>query len=386
MARGTSVFKTSLTLFFLLAASVPPTSHAAGPESLVTPFEVDVKVLLSDKPSLPPVAPASGKAVMAAPAAKPPVEVGQTFKGKVTYVSDADTISVKYKTDITVRLEAVDAPETAHPQYNKPAQPYGDEAHAFVRGLAEGKTVTVKVSAIDDYGRVVGWVTLPGGGSLQERMLSEGWAWWNFYYNHDQALNNLENEAMRAGRGLWAGKQLGGEYTPEAPWVFRRRVEAKMDRVLPGQEFALDVARLPDADTLARGTSNSVYDYVRLAAVDAPEVSHGASKPGQPYGKEAGARATELIAAEGNKVVLKVEDVDSYGRIIAWVWLPKRGAYLNEILVEEGWAWWYQGYYPGLTELGKKQDAARAARRGLWADPNPPIAPWDFRASQRPKS
>lgn len=311
---------------------------------------------------------------------------GDVFKGKVLKALDADTLLVGAKDgEVQIRLDAVDAPETPHPEHGKNGQPYGEEAAAFVRGLAEGKTVTVHIKEQDKYGRFVGAVTLPGGRGLQEEILRNGWAWWNFFFNKDEALNKLENEAMAAGRGLWAGKARGGEHWPEAPWVFRRRESAGIRRVLPGEKVEFTVKHLPDADTVALGLRRPVYDYIRLAGVDAPEVSHGRTKPGQPYGPEAGARAAELVAAEGMKIQVEIEDVDPYGRLVGWIRLRScGGASLNEILVEEGWAWWYERYYPGLGELGRKQERARAARLGLWADPNP-VPPWDFRRSQRPE-
>jgi endonuclease YncB( thermonuclease family) len=355
-------------------------ASAAGFEDLVVPFHANVHAVLAERSQLPAVVSVQGRTV--APTAGPRYNPGDTFSGKVTLVSDADTLYVRHGSkDVDIRLEAVDAPEVAHPQYNKPGQPYGEEAKQFVRSLCEGKTVQVRVAQMDSYGRVIGWITLPDGRSLQEELLRNGWAWWNFYYNHDQALNALENEALKAGRGLWAGRALGGEYAPEAPWVFRRRIEAGMGRVLPGQELEFQVHHMPDGDTVALGTRNGVYDYIRLAAVDAPEVSHQ-GKPAQPYGAEAGARASQLVQAEGMRVTVKVEDVDSYGRIIGWVWLKSRIQWLNTALVEEGWAWWYKSYYPQLTELGQMQERARAARRGLWADPNP-IPPWQFRQDHR---
>ena len=318
-----------------------------------------------------------------APPAVSDLKPGDVFSGRVTKVLDADTLLVSHAGDVQIRLDAVDAPETAHPEHGKQGQPYGDEAAAFVRGLVLDKTVTVHVKEADKYGRFVGWVTLSDGRALQHELLREGWAWWNFFFNKEESLNELENGAIRAGRGLWAGKARGGEYSPEAPWVFRRRIAAGLRRILPGEEIEFKATRVSDGDTVALGTRQSVYDYIRLAGVDAPEISHGRNKPGQPYGDEAGARAAQLIEAEGMTIQVKIEDVDPYGRLVGWIRLRSRGGvWLNEVLVEEGWAWWYERYYPDLGELGRKQARARAARLGLWADPNP-VPPWDFRRSQR---
>ena len=317
------------------------------------------------------------------PAAASPAP-GSTFKAKVLAVLDADTIVVDHGGSLEIRLAAVDAPEIAHPEHGKEGQPYGDEAAAFVHALCDGKTVTVTVAETDKYGRTVGSITLPGGKQLQEELLRNGWAWWNFFFNHDEALNKLENEAIDARRGLWAGKTRGGVYAPEAPWIFRRRIAAGLERLLPGAEMDIKITHMADADTAALGTRNGVYDYVRLAGVDAPEVSHGASKPAQAYGPEAAGRAKELVAAEGMSAHVRVEDVDPYGRIVGWIVLESRHTTLNEILLDEGYAWWYERYYPDRADLGKRQAAAQAARRGLWADPNP-VPPWEFRRLQRTK-
>src|SRR5688572_16280742 len=75
-----------------------------------------------------------------------PPQPGETFSAVVLKVLDADTVVVKHKGELQVRLEAVDAPEVAHPEHGKPGQPYGEEAAAFVRGLVEGKKVKVKVA------------------------------------------------------------------------------------------------------------------------------------------------------------------------------------------------------------------------------------------------
>jgi endonuclease YncB( thermonuclease family) len=317
--------------------------------------------------------------VVGAPGPQP----GETFSGSVSAVLDADTLLIAHNgQDLQVRLEAVDSPEVAHPEHGKEGQPYGDEAAAFVRELCAGKKVQVRVAQYDRYGRAIGWITLSDGRSLQAELLREGWAWWNFFFNHDEELNKLENEAIKAGRGLWAGKTRGGVFHPEAPWVFRRRIDAGVKRVLPGDKAEFKVSHMPDADTAALGTRQGVYDYVRLAGIDAPEVSHGRSKPAQPYGVEAGARATELVEAEGKTLQVEIEDVDPYGRIVGWVKLKSRGATLNEVLLEEGLAWWYERYYPHMPELGKKQQKAKDARRGLWADPNP-VPPWDYRRGNR---
>jgi endonuclease YncB( thermonuclease family) len=72
-----------------------------------------------------------------------------------------------------------------------------------------------------------------------------------------------------------------------------------------------------------------------------------------------------------------VREVDRYGRLVGNVSLPD-GRHLSQELVRAGYAWWFRRYSadPRLAIL---EAQARAARRGLWADPDP-IAPWEWRS------
>ena len=70
-------------------------------------------------------------------------------------------------------------------------------------------------------------------------------------------------------------------------------------------------------------------------------------------------------------------DRDQYGRLVADVILPD-GRNLNRELVRAGLAWWYRRYAPHDAELEALEAEARAARRGLWADPHP-VPPWEWR-------
>jgi len=57
------------------------------------------------------------------------------------------------------------------------------------------------------------------------------------------------------------------------------------------------------------------------------------------------------------------------------------GRTLNRELVKAGLAWWYQRYSEDES-LGRLEAEARAAKRGLWTEPNP-IPPWQFRSEAR---
>ncbi len=50
----------------------------------------------------------------------------------------------------------------------------------------------------------------------------------------------------------------------------------------------------------------------------------------------------------------------------------------NRELVKAGFAWWYRRYAPDDETLKQLEAEARAAKRGLWADPHV-VPPWEWR-------
>ncbi len=107
---------------------------------------------------------------------------------------------------------------------------------------------------------------------------------------------------------------------------------------------------------------------VRLAQIDAPEL-------GQPYGRNA-KRALSALAFE-KRARVEVVDVDSYERAVGEVFVG--AVHVNRELVREGHAWAYTRYARS-TEIIELEDAARAAKRGLWALPESQReAPWIWR-------
>ncbi|MFT4301436.1 MAG: thermonuclease family protein [Desulfovibrio sp.] len=107
---------------------------------------------------------------------------------------------------------------------------------------------------------------------------------------------------------------------------------------------------------------------VRLAGIDAPELSKGDRK-GQLFAREARGQLTDLT--QGQQVMLLqagVKHRDIHGRILAEVLLPD-GSSLNEIMVRNGAAYFYphRDLSPQLQErLRNLQHEAIAERRGMW--------------------
>lgn len=134
-------------------------------------------------------------------------------------------------------------------------------------------------------------------------------------------------------------------------------------------DFSGRVVAVADGDTITvRDGARDVH--VRLWGIDAPE-------RGQPWSK----RARDALVARALRRDARVVErgVDAYGRTLARVSVD--GTDLAEAQLRDGWAWVFRRYTddPALVTL---EDAARAARRGLWADRDPE-PPWRFRERER---
>ena len=76
--------------------------------------------------------------------------------------------------------------------------------------------------------------------------------------------------------------------------------------------------------------------------------------------------------------VLLLTEKDRYGRLLGRVW--GAGIDANAEQVRRGMAWVFDRYVKDRS-LYPLQDAARAARRGLWADAQP-LPPWEWRQAK----
>ena len=136
------------------------------------------------------------------------------YTGKVTSISDGDTLTLlvpdgaSFK-QVRVRLAEIDTPESR--------QPYGNRARQALSDLAFNQQARVVVQDTDRFGRTVGRVYV-GGVDVNAEMVKQGAAWVYRKYAQDQALFRLEEQAKAARRGLWG--------LPEAercpPWDWRK--------------------------------------------------------------------------------------------------------------------------------------------------------------------
>ena len=121
-----------------------------------------------------------------------------TFVGKVTHVSDGDTVWVRTAENAKprkLRLQGIDAPESC--------QTWGPQASAALSARVQGQFVVVDSSARDDYGRLLGRIRHRGD-DVARWMVLDGHAW-SYRYRHSPGPYATEQaQAQGARRGLWA--------------------------------------------------------------------------------------------------------------------------------------------------------------------------------------
>jgi micrococcal nuclease len=120
----------------------------------------------------------------------------------VAEVIDGDTIVLE--SGERIRYLLVDAPESTGGHRDC----FGAEAHAFNRGLVEGRTVTLTdgESCADRYGRRLAYVSVDGH-DVNALLVERGYACALFIPPAGSArrseLEALEAQARRARRGVW---------------------------------------------------------------------------------------------------------------------------------------------------------------------------------------
>jgi endonuclease YncB( thermonuclease family) len=139
------------------------------------------------------------------------------------------------------------------------------------------------------------------------------------------------------------------------------------------------VLSVGDGDTLRVTQANNPQPItIRLACVDAPEMSQGI------YGPQASQRLKQLLPI-GQVVSLKIGDTDRYGRKVAEV--TRNGLNVNLQMVTEGQAVVYRQYLnacsqPVQQQLLQAESAAQQRRLGFWQQTNP-VLPAIYRHNTR---
>ena len=153
----------------------------------------------------------------------------ETFTARVIAVLDGDTVLIVREGNAAhhgkpakLRLANIDAPE-------KP-QAFGPQSRASLLEMAGKKQVQIETQAVDQYGRLVGLISIDGR-SINQEQVRRGMAWEYSYRHTDETYIALQSEAQQARRGLWA--QPG----PQAPWQWRK-LHPSTKPVVPGRTTA----------------------------------------------------------------------------------------------------------------------------------------------------
>ena len=151
---------------------------------------------------------------------------------------------------------------------------------------------------------------------------------------------------------------------------------------MPVAALADQVLSVGDGDTITVVNAQQQKRQVRLACVDAPEMSQ---RPAGPASR----KALQALLPVGTGVSLQVKSIDRDGFTVAEVFKPGQPAPVNMQMVSEGMAFIDRKSLKGCDEYsyGEAETGASVSKRGVWG----PLLgydlmfPWDYRACKRAK-
>ncbi len=154
--------------------------------------------------------------------------------------------------------------------------------------------------------------------------------------------------------------------------VWPRGTPLPKNPVLPSSDTCQTI-EVVDGDTLHASCASLGTITIRLFGADAPEIS-------QPSGPLS--RATLGTLLVGKPLMIQPIERDRYGRLVAIIGTSTYPS-IEKRQVETGLAWWSPQYAPDARDLRMAEDAARNAKKGLWAMPAP-VPPWQWRQGHKP--
>jgi len=135
----------------------------------------------------------------------PALVVAQT----VVAIVDGDTLVISNPdlSHTTIRLLAIDAPE--------PNQPFGMRSKRSLSEICHRRFAMLSDARRDRHGRTHARVHC-GGVDAGAEQVRRGMAWVHIRFGRDKGMEDLQEEARHARRGLWA------DPSPTTPWDWRR--------------------------------------------------------------------------------------------------------------------------------------------------------------------
>lgn len=137
-----------------------------------------------------------------------PVLAQDEFVARVLMVHEGDQFTIYYQgRKDKIHLKDIDCPDLK--------QPYGKQAKHVTAAYIGNREVVIRDLARDRQGRMTAEIPLSNGKLLTQELIREGLAWVRPDTAHDPSLNDLEELARAAGKGLWS------EPNPIPPWRWK---------------------------------------------------------------------------------------------------------------------------------------------------------------------
>lgn len=135
-------------------------------------------------------------------------DFGELAAGEVIHVTDGDTVKLRLaeeETSAAYRLAGVDTPEVN--AINKSDEPYGREAHTFLRNLLKGETVWIERHGTGVHNRpIVCLFRVPDGLFVNLEIIRQGYGevYLQGNFEKKQLFLDYQEFAQQAKKGIWA--------------------------------------------------------------------------------------------------------------------------------------------------------------------------------------
>lgn len=202
----------------------------------------------------------------------------ESFNAKVIAVLDGDTLLVlRGGAKVKVRMANIDAPEKE--------QAFGMQSRQSLVDMVFKKQVSINSQAVDQYGRVVGLVTVDGR-NVNEEQVKRGMAWEYSHFHSDKGYIALQKTAQQTRSGLWS------QGNPQAPWLWRKTHPAAKSVVpqVPRKHPANRVVYDPVCGHKKHCSQMSSCDEAYLYLARCGEKSLDANRDGVPCESLCGAK------------------------------------------------------------------------------------------------
>lgn len=137
-----------------------------------------------------------------------PIDSYADFTARVITVHEGDRLTIRHDGQTeTIYLKDIDCPELK--------QPYGKQAKRATAAYVGNREVVVRALKRDRHGRTTADILLPDGRNVAHELVEEGLAWSRPETAEGRSLDDVEQLARAAAKGLWS------EPNPVPPWKWK---------------------------------------------------------------------------------------------------------------------------------------------------------------------